>query len=144
MTSRLCEVCGKLTARYVCQECSRKVCEACLDDETWLCSECYRRIEQKAPLERRRMNLTLNAPLMKVFIIGFFLIFIGMIILMVAAIVSGMPDSSFGFFLLIGFIPIIFGAGQYSPWIAFLTAIATILIIVLFIILWKRKVSKKL
>jgi len=140
VAGKLCEICGKRTARHVCQECGRKTCEVCLEPSKWLCSECYRKIEHETPMPEAEANLSLNIPFVKLFILGFFLIFIGMVILIVAALISGSTES-FSFFVIIGFIPIVFGAGQDLFWPLLFAIILTVLSIGFFIILWKRKVA---
>ena len=75
---------------------------------------------------------------MKLILLGFFLMFIGMIILMIAAVIYGIPEN-FGFFLLIGFIPIVFGAGEYPLWAILLAVVLVILNIALFFILRRRR-----
>jgi len=141
MGSKLCAVCGKRPARYVCQECGRNVCELCLEPQTWLCSECYKRIEREVPRIETERILPFRLSFMKIFIFSFLLIFIGMVILMIAALISGLTDS-FSFLLLIGPIPIVFGTGQYTFWTVVLAIIITIISIVFFIILRKQKMGK--
>jgi uncharacterized membrane protein len=76
---------------------------------------------------------------MKIFIIGFMLMFIGMIILFLAALLAGLKES-FSFIFLIGPIPIIFGSGQYSLPLIVLTTVLTIICLAAFIFLSRRRV----
>jgi len=78
---------------------------------------------------------------MNVFLLGFLLIFAGMVILMIAAVLDGLPES-LGLIVFIGPIPIILGAGEYSFWAIILAIILTILAIAFFIILGKERISK--
>lgn len=141
MGTRICELCGERSARYVCQECGRIVCERCMKPYSWLCLECYRKTEGDFPPEMEDYEGTLfQLPFMKIFFLGFLLIFIGMIILIAAAVLSGLKDS-FGLIFLIGPIPIIFGAGQFSLPLIILAIALTILCIIVFILLSRRKID---
>lgn len=77
---------------------------------------------------------------MKVFLVGFFLVFIGVVILMIATLIYGLPDSV-GLIVFIGPIPIILGAGKYSFLAIMLAIVLTILSIIFFMILRKQKVN---
>jgi len=76
---------------------------------------------------------------MKMFLLGFILMFIGVIILVLAALVSGLKES-LSLIFLIGPIPIILGAGEniILP-IVFAAILITIYIIVM-VLLAKRKI----
>ena len=74
------------------------------------------------------------------FFIGFFIILVGIIIMVVASLLfEGI--GSIGVFILIGPIPIVFGAGPEATWLALFAIILGILCTVLFFIL-RRKSSK--
>jgi len=75
------------------------------------------------------------------FFIGFFIILVGIIIMIVAALLFGEGTGSIGGFILIGPIPIVFGAGPEATWLALFAIILGILCTVLFFIL-RRKSSK--
>ncbi|MDH5795215.1 MAG: DUF131 domain-containing protein [Candidatus Bathyarchaeota archaeon] len=77
---------------------------------------------------------------MKVFLAGFFFIFIGVVIVMIATLIYGLPDSA-GLIVFIGPIPIVLGAGEYSLPAILLAIALTILSIAFFIVLRKQKVS---
>lgn len=140
MGRKLCEICAKRSARYVCQECGRNVCELCLESSTWLCSECYEKVETVQRLEAEK-KLPFHLSFVKIFLVGFFLIFLGMVLLIIAALTSGLFDS-LSFFLLIGFIPIVFGVGEYPFWAIILGIILAILSTVFFILL-RRTIKVK-
>jgi len=130
-----CEVCGKRSARYVCQECGRKVCEVCIEPRAWVCSDCYSRLKPGAPAPTVEA-FTWSTPF-KLFLLGFLLIFIGMIVVTVTAVLSGAP-ATIGTVIFLGPIPIIVGAGPYSLWAIMLAVILTILGVILFLTLRKR------
>jgi len=77
---------------------------------------------------------------MKFFLVGFFLVFIGVVILMITTLIYGLPDSV-GLIVFIGPIPIILGAGEYSFLTIVLAIILTILSIIFFMILRKQKAN---
>lgn len=138
MGTRLCEICGNRSARYVCQECGRSVCERCLEPNTWLCTDCWKQLQQEAPSQEAESGFTPLPSSMKFFLVGFFLVFIGVVILMVASLIYGLPDSV-GLIVFIGPIPIILGAGEYSLIAIMLAIILTVLSIIFFMILRKQK-----
>ena len=75
---------------------------------------------------------------MKVSLIGFSLIFVGLVVVMIATLVHGFPSSA-GLIVFIGPIPIILGTGEYSLLAIVLAIIFTILSIAFFIVLRKQK-----
>lgn len=132
MQARACEICGKRAARYVCQECGREVCEACLEPQKWICLDCYGRIQQKAPV-----SLPAEPPFFQLFLLGFLLIFAGVIFMMITTFLSGV-SGSFGATIIVGPIPIVFGAGPHYIWAVALAVALTILSVFLFILLRKQ------
>ena len=78
---------------------------------------------------------------MKVFLAGFILIFIGMMILMIAGLMGGISQS-FGLIVFVGPIPIILGAGKYPLLAILLAIILTVLGIIMFILLKKQTILK--
>ncbi len=140
MDDKLCRICKKRTARYVCQECGRTVCEICLDHHTWLCPECHKRLEEAHEAEREQTP-AFPAIFTRMLLLGFILIFLGTATLTAAAL-TGEIDGSFGFFALIGFIPIALGTGEYAPWIVLIAAVLAIAVIALSIIL-QRQITRE-
>lgn len=129
MQVKPCQICGKLApVTYTCEQCRREVCEACFENEVGVCSECYNRLEGVIPL--------LTLPL-KLFLLGFGLVFIGMIVLMASSILYGSNQTSTGIVILIGPIPIILGTGSYSIFAIIFVTILTILSIIFFLLLRK-------
>ena len=132
---RICEICGVNPAMYVCSNCGRNVCSQCFEKNSWLCIECYNKRNQSFKEE----ILWTSYPLfIKIFLIGFLLAFLGMIILMVAGLMEGMSQSS-GIIVFIGPIPIMLGVGKPSLLAIFLAILLTIIGIVLFFIF--RRIS---
>jgi len=140
MPARDCEVCLRKNARYVCRECGREICDNCFYVPGWLCTECYERTAAKHPESRvGRFEEVEGVPLaFKVFMIGFFVIFVGIMLIMVASLLSPESNVSGGGIFLIGPIPIVFGYGQYSFWTIAFAVILTIVAVVFFFLSWKR------
>jgi len=126
MQVKACQLCGKLApVTYTCKQFKREVCEACFKHEVNVCSECYSRLKRGTPL--------LTFPL-KLFLLGFALIFLGMIFLIASSILYGNAQTTTGIVILIGPIPIILGTGPYSFFAVLLATILTILGIVFFLL----------
>ncbi|MEM2148061.1 MAG: DUF131 domain-containing protein [Candidatus Bathyarchaeia archaeon] len=79
-----------------------------------------------------------TARIIKLFFAGFFIILLGIIILIAAALLAGDSNISIGGFILIWFIPIVFGAGPEAPWLTVLAVILGVLGLIMFLILWKK------
>jgi len=130
-----CEVCGRRAARYVCQECGRRVCGVCLEPHGWVCLTCLERLRGEAaalPSEA----LPWPAPF-KLFLLGFLLILIGMVFMVIAAVFLGASAGAVIWILPLP--PIILGVGQYPVWTIILGVVLTILGAALFLTLRRRK-----
>jgi len=68
-------------------------------------------------------------------IIGFFIILVGIIVLIVTALLYGEGSASFGGVIFIWFIPIVFGAGPEATWLILFAIILAVLSIIIFLIL---------
>ncbi len=134
MQVKTCQLCGKLApVTYTCKQCKREVCEACFKHEVNVCSECYSRLKEETPL--------LTFPL-KLFLLGFALMTAGVIFLIASAILYDNPQTTSGIVILIGPIPIIIGTGPYSFSAIILTIILTILGMVFFLVLMRKRTQK--
>lgn len=137
MSSGRCESCGVGTARYICQECGRGICELCIEPDTWLCPDCYRKRYRELKAEPKEEGF--RVPLyIKMLFGGLVLVFIGLIVLALAALLSGSP-SSFAFVLMIPPIPIIFGSGEHTLPLLLLTITLAIIWIIFLIIISMRR-----
>ena len=75
------------------------------------------------------------------FILGFFIVLLGIIILAVATLASG-GSASYGGVIFIGPIPIVFGAGPQAAWlILFAIMLAALSVIIFF--LTRKRVNKE-
>jgi uncharacterized membrane protein len=133
MQVKTCAACRNGSARYVCQKCSRGICEVCFDLQTWLCADCHKSLKPPAQALKR---LTWPLPL-KLFLFGLSLMLTGTLLVVITAIFSGEPFAA-GTVIFVGPIPIIWGTWPYSLWTVILAIVLTILGIVMFIIGRKR------
>jgi len=72
------------------------------------------------------------------FIVGFFLIFVGIIILMVATVLSD-GSANFGVFIFIGPFPIVVGAGHEVSWMILFAIILAVLSFTMFLVLRRER-----
>ena len=129
MQVKACQLCGKLApVTHTCRQCKRQVCEACFKHEVGVCSECYSRIKERTPL--------ITFP-MKLFLLGFALIFLGIIFLVASSILYGNIKTATGVVIFVGPIPIILGSGPHSFLAILLATTLTILGIAFFLLLRK-------
>ena len=129
MRIRTCEICGKRVARYVCQECGREVCQFCFEPGTWVCQDCYNRLRREAPV----LEASPWTTPFKLFLLGFILMFVGMIVMVIAAAFFGAPTSAGVLVFIPPLPPIGFGAGPYA-FLAILLAVALAIGLILFML----------
>ena len=82
-------------------------------------------------------GIDLSSRLLAFLLLGITLIFIGIAVLVVASLVLD-GSGSLGGVILIGPIPIVFGAGTDAGWLIALSAILTVVSVVLFLVLNRR------
>lgn len=127
---RQCEVCGTYAARYVCDACGRRVCDACFDPQRWICTMCLGQPPHGDHGEGYADRRTWLSPLL---VTGFFIIFVGVVLMVVAALLSGSGDFSGGAVIFIGPIPIILGSGAFSTPLLVLAILLTIIGLIFFL-----------
>jgi uncharacterized membrane protein len=134
MQVKTCEVCGKRAARYICQECGRDVCQFCFESTAWVCLDCYKSISRQAsPLG----SFGWSTPF-KLFLLGFVLMFAGIIVIMIATVLFGASTDAGAIIWVFPLPPIGFGTGPYAFWAVLLGVALTVLGLILFIVLRKR------
>ena len=134
MQVKACEVCGKHTAKYICQQCGRLICQFCFEPSTWVCSDCYNRLKQEtSALESFQWSIPF-----KLFLLGFILMFAGIIVVMIATVLFGTSVGAGTVIWIFPFPPIGFGTGPYAFWTILLGIALTVLGLVLFMTLRKR------
>jgi len=134
MRVKACEICDKRAAKYICQECGREVCQFCFEPSTWFCSDCYNHLKRKTPALE---SLPWPTPF-KLFLLGFVLMFIGMLIITIATVFLGAPISTGVFIWIFPLPPIGLGAGPYAFWAILLSIALAILWLILFVTLRRR------
>lgn len=72
------------------------------------------------------------------FIFGFLTTLVGLILITVAATVSGGGSTSSGGIIFIGPIPIVFGAGPGASWLILFATVLAVLSVIAFLILHRR------
>ncbi|MGQ9545482.1 MAG: hypothetical protein ACUVQX_06820 [Candidatus Bathycorpusculaceae bacterium] len=92
--------------------------------------------------EDASVNLNRQQKFLMLVIIGFFIIFVGIIILIIAALVYGEGSANFVGIISIWFIPLVFGFGPESEWIVMFAIIIAVLSILMFLIL-RREIKKE-
>lgn len=134
MQVKTCKVCGKRAARYVCQECGREVCQFCFEPNTWICLDCYNSLKRKtSALE----SFQWSTPF-KLFLLGFILMFTGIIVVMIATVLFGTSASAGAVIWIFPLPPIGLGTEPYAFWTILLSIALTVLGLVLFITVRKR------
>jgi uncharacterized membrane protein len=71
------------------------------------------------------------------FVLGFFIVLLGIVILAVATLSSG-GSASYGGVIFIGPIPIVFGAGSQAAWLILFAIVLAALSIIVFLLTRKR------
>lgn len=130
----VCEVCGERSAKYVCQNCGRLVCEGCVTPEGLLCPECSSLLDRNGEVEPPQFNVFsgfLNP--INLFFMSILLIFIGFFCIMLGSIIGGRLEG-LGAIIMIGPIPIIVGAGPFSTEVILIGVVVTIIAVILFVL----------
>jgi len=82
-------------------------------------------------------GIAVSSRLLGLVLLGITLVFVGIAVIIVASIVLG-GSGSVGGIILIGPIPIIFGAGPEAGWLIAISVILSVISIVLFLIMNRR------
>jgi len=134
MQVKTCEVCDKRAARYICQECGRGICQFCFEPATWICLDCSNSLERgTSALE----SFQWSTPF-KLFLLGFVLMFVGMVVIMIAVVLFGASMDVGTIIWIFPLPPIGFGTGPYALWAILLVVALTVLGLFLFIMLRKK------
>jgi uncharacterized membrane protein len=133
MRVRTCEICGNRVARYVCQECGREVCQFCFEPSTWVCQDCYNSLRRESPV----LEVFPWSTPIKLFLWGFVLMFVGIILMVIAAVFFEMPAGTGVLVFIPPLPPIGFGAGPYA-FLAMLLVVALAIGLILFVVLKRR------
>jgi uncharacterized membrane protein len=85
-------------------------------------------------------GINVSSRLFAVLILGFLLVFIGVIVLVVATLLSG-GSASVGGIVFIGPIPIVFGAGPNADWLILISIILAVVSFALLFVYRRRKIT---
>lgn len=134
----LCEECGRYQARYVCEDCGRRVCAICFDTYSGLCRLCLKEGYAKPYLEIKP-TWFMELPIIMI-LLGVILMFIGVLLIGLSGFESG---SISGGIVVIPFIPIPIGLA-FGPYSLVLLVLAYVVAIIFFVlaIIWWRKIKK--
>ncbi|MBS7642006.1 MAG: B-box zinc finger protein [Candidatus Bathyarchaeia archaeon] len=134
----LCEECGRYQARYVCEDCGKRVCAICFDTYSGLCKSCLKERYTKPYLEVKPIGF-MELPLIMI-LLGVTLMFIGALLIGLSGFESG---SISGGIVVIPFIPIPIGLA-FGPYSLVLVVLAYILAVIFFVlaIIWWRRIKK--
>lgn len=117
----ICEICGERGSKYVCQKCGRRVCELCFNPYSWVCTECY----SKTGLQIAEEHTGIELPV-KLFIIGFIAMFIGVILIIIGSLALGANVS--GGIVIFPFIPVVFGFGPEATLMAIIAIVIALIV----------------
>ena len=87
--------------------------------------------------ETESEGISVSGRVLGFFLLGLTLIFVGIAVLLVASVIFG-GSGSVGGIILIGPIPIVFGAGTDATWLIAISVILTIASLILFLLLNRR------
>jgi uncharacterized membrane protein len=87
--------------------------------------------------EDENEGINVSSRLLGLLFLGIALVFVGIAVLVVASLVFG-GSGSVGGIILIGPIPIVFGAGPDASWLIAISIILSVLSIVLFLVMNRR------
>jgi len=83
-------------------------------------------------------GVTVSSRMFSLLMLGFLLVFVGIIVLIVASLMSSGGSDSFGGVVFIGPIPIVFGAGPDSNWLIIISIIIAVVMIAFFAIYMRK------
>jgi uncharacterized membrane protein len=87
-------------------------------------------------------NSATFSKVMLLFMAGFVLVFIGVLILIVASTFSGNGSASVGIVIFIGPFPIVLGAGPNAEWLILIGAIVAALSVAIFALMRRKMVEE--
>ena len=83
-------------------------------------------------------GVTVSSRMFGLLMLGFLLVFVGIIVLVVASLMSSGGSGSFGGVVFIGPIPIVFGAGPDSNWLIIISIIIAVVMVAFFAIYMRK------
>lgn len=83
-------------------------------------------------------GVTVSSRMFSLLVLGFLLVFVGIIVLVIASMVNSGGSSSIGGVVFIGPIPIVFGAGPDSNWLIIISIIIAVVMVAFYVIYMRR------
>ena len=139
--AKICEICGNRPARYICQECGRSACEFCFIPERWLCIDCYRKLAYQPPIQPITGKVEIDFPV-KLFFIGFIIMFIGTLIIMLSSLLHAASTQG-GFIWIFPLPPLFFGLNPNEKWLLTIITVVSIVIFMTIFTLIIYKILKR-
>jgi len=96
------------------------------------------RIADEKSQETAEEGITVSSRLFLFLILGFVLVFVGIIIILIAAVLYGSGSANVGAVIFIGPFPIVIGAGPDVTWIVLFSIIIAVLSVVVFLVINRR------
>ncbi len=93
---------------------------------------------QEQPDDGQSGGVTVSSRLFNLLMVGFTLVFVGLVVLVAASILNWGGSGSVGGVVFIGPIPIVFGAGPDSNWLIIISVTLAVVMFVLFFIYSRR------
>ena len=135
MSTRICEICGKRPAKYVCQRCGALACEYDFDLSSGFCINCVK--EMGIETYPKFLGSTAFIILM----LGIALTIIGFILMASSSFLYPPLNFTGGGLIIIGPIPFVFGFGE-KIWPLIWILIALIFIFILIELFFFKKVLR--
>ncbi len=136
MSRVLCQICGSHSATYVCRECSKQVCEKCFNPHTWFCVDCQKKAATVIPTNSRS-GFSMFPLGVWLFLAAFLMILVGVALLFLGSI--GSSGVSVGFVFFLGPIPIVLGSGPETLPMLVIAAILSVVGLLSFVLLVRRR-----
>jgi uncharacterized membrane protein len=96
------------------------------------------RIADEKSQETAEEGITVSSRLFLFLILGFVLVFIGIIVILIAVVLYGGSSANVGAVIFIGPFPIVIGAGPDVTWIVLFSIILAVLSVVVFLVMNRR------
>lgn len=96
------------------------------------------RIADEKSQETAEEGTTVSSRLFLFLILGFVLVFIGIAVILIAAVLYGGGSANVGAVIFIGPFPIVIGAGPDVTWIVLFSIILAVLSVVVFLVMNRR------
>jgi len=139
MSARVCESCNRNSAMYVCRECGKTICESCFSIDDWKCYECSKLMSATRGTHETKGIVSGWPTAFTLFTASFIIVFVGMALMILASLFSGITGSS-GVVIFIGPFPIAIGAGPQASLMITVAFALAIVAMILFFLFGRRRI----